>query len=77
MIAAAREGYYDDYKSPLAFPLSQLVADCREHGLTAIADAAMNGDYDATKEESDAWARSPDGQAAFRELLGDTGHGEA
>jgi hypothetical protein len=29
----------------------------------------IDGEFDATKAESDAWARSPDGQAAFAGLL--------
>lgn len=70
MVAKARRGYYD-YRSPLAFPILQLVTDCREAGLTIIANRAINGEFDATKEESDAWAASEEGQATFRELLGD------
>lgn len=70
MISRALEGYYDDFKSPLAMPEMQLLADARALGLDSIAEGVMRGEWDATKEESDAWARSPDGQAAFRELLG-------
>lgn len=70
MVTLAREDHYHDFKSPLAFPESQLLADAREHGLTSIAEGVMEGRWDATKEESDAWARSPEGQATFRELLG-------
>jgi hypothetical protein len=29
----------------------------------------VNGDFDATKEESDAWAASPEGQETFRQLF--------
>ena len=29
----------------------------------------MNGEFDATKEESDDWAASPDGKAAFSRLV--------
>lgn len=69
MISRAREGYYDDFKSPLAMPEMQLVQDAREHGLTTIVEGVYRGEWDATKEESDEWARSPDGQATFRELM--------
>lgn len=72
MIDRARAGFYDDYKSPLALPITELVKDARANGLDAIAADAMDGRYDATKEESDAWFNSPDGQAAFRDLLGES-----
>lgn len=69
MISLAREGHYDDFKSPLAMPEMQLLADAREHGLTSIAEGVLNGEWDSTPEESKAWAESPDGQAVFRELV--------
>lgn len=70
MITRARQDYYHDFKSPLPLPEMQLLADAREHGLTAIAEGVMEGRWDATKAESDAWAASHDGQKTFQELLG-------
>ncbi len=82
MIQRAEDGYYHDYLSPLTFPELRLVVDLcalasapatpRDSRplLHALAEAVQDGEYDATKEESDAWARSSEGQAAFRELLG-------
>jgi GTP:adenosylcobinamide-phosphate guanylyltransferase len=70
MIRRAREGYYDDYKSPLATPCMQLVSDLENIGQRDLANRARNGEFDGTREEAEAWARSPDGQAAFRDLLG-------
>lgn len=35
----------------------------------SIAEGVLNGEWDATREESEAWAKSPDGQATFRDLL--------
>jgi hypothetical protein len=72
MAKKAREGYYHDFLSPLATPCIQL-----ERDLAAIATPAamalrkrhLNGDFDATKEESDAWAESPDGKATFERLM--------
>jgi hypothetical protein len=61
MVARARAGYYDDYRSPLPFPIMQLVADCRNVGLEAVAERAMAGDFDGTKEEADAWFESEGG----------------
>ncbi len=40
----------------------------RKYGLTAIVEGVMRGEWDATKEESDAWAASPDGQETLRML---------
>jgi hypothetical protein len=68
MIKKAREGYYDDYKSHLAFPEMQLHHDAHVAGLEGIKAAVEAGEFDSTKEESDEWARSEEGQAAFAEL---------
>lgn len=70
MIKRAREGHYDDYLSPLAAPISALVKDAQEIGEPAFAQRAIHGEFDGTKEESDAWAASPEGQATFRQLMG-------
>lgn len=51
----AREGYYDDFKSPLMMPIVQLVNDLKAEGAVELAHRAMNGDFDATKEEARAW----------------------
>ncbi len=68
MIAHARAGGYDDYRSESATPIVDLVRDARTHGLSAIAEAAIEGKYDAQRWESDEWAKSEEGQAAFREF---------
>jgi hypothetical protein len=68
MVERARADYYHDYKSPLAMPEHQLLTDARAAGLERIAQGVIAGEWDATKAESDAWAASPEGQAAFAEL---------
>ena len=71
MADKAATGYYDDYISPLDMPISQLVTDLARAGTPAAMDLrrrAMDGEFDATKEESDDWAKSPEGQEAFRSL---------
>lgn len=85
MIERATAGYYHDYLSPLAMPEIQLVTDLRELGarpatprnsrplLRALAEAVKNGEYGASKAESDEWARSTEGQQAMAELTGDGG----
>lgn len=39
--------------------------------IKVIDEAVRNGEFDGTKEESDRWAASESGQAAFRELTKD------
>lgn len=71
MADKAATGYYDDFLSPLAAPINQLVADLSAIGTPAtkaLAERAIAGEFDATKEESDAWAKSPEGCAAFSQL---------
>lgn len=65
----AAAGYYDDFESPLATPIIQLVADLREAGREDLAQRAINGEWDCTPEESQAWAESADGQAVIKELI--------
>jgi hypothetical protein len=69
MVQRARDGYYDDFKSPLAMPEVQLMADAQAANLPSIVDGVRDGRWDSTREEADEWARSPDGQKTFRELL--------
>ena len=68
MIVAARAGCYDDFLTESPTPIMDLVRDCRTAGLQAFAQRAIDGEFDATPEESDAWARSDSGRetlAAF------------
>jgi hypothetical protein len=82
MIARAERGYYHDYLSPLALPELALVAELRaianhpsRNGtrsrlvLLDIAQRVIDGEFDASKAESDAWAKSPEGRAAFASLV--------
>lgn len=72
MAAKAATGYYHDFLSPLATPCLQLAADLTAVGTPAalaLRARHMNGEFDATKEESDDWADSPDGKAAFSQLV--------
>lgn len=69
MSVMAGRGYYSDFNSPLDTPCIQLVADLREQGLHELAQRAIDGEFDATKEESDEWAKSEDGQRTIRGLV--------
>lgn len=78
MSRQARDGYYDDYLSPLAMPELQLMQDLadaadsrpdRHLEILALRKRCINGDFDATAEESEEWAASPEGQETFRNLI--------
>jgi hypothetical protein len=72
MAAKATTGYYHDFLSPLATPCLQLAADLAAVGTPAalaLRERHLNGEFDATKEESDEWAASPEGRATFEALI--------
>lgn len=85
MAEAAKKAYYHDYLSPLEMPSLQLLYDLAAAAMVAksvnnteLADKIlmlrsrhMQGEFDASSEESDDWAKSPAGQEAFNELLKD------
>lgn len=68
VIARARTDYYHDYFGVPELPEHQLVHDLRAVDHDDLAQRVIAGEFDATKEESDEWAASPDGQAAMAEL---------
>lgn len=57
MESKARAGYYDDYRSPLATPIVQLVKDLSAVNRRDLAERAMNGEWDGTREEGEAWMK--------------------
>ena len=56
MVDRARRGEYDDFESDSTPPIADLVAHARAAGLESIARRAREGEFDATKEEAEAWA---------------------
>jgi hypothetical protein len=77
MAKRAERGYYHEFLSPLDLAEVALVndpghmANRRPHQRTeilAFRKRVMNGEFDATKEEGDAWAASREGQDAMRRL---------
>lgn len=64
----AETGEFDDFGSMHACPITQLHTELMAAGFTKFAARVANGEFDATKEESDEWARSPEGQAIAKEL---------
>lgn len=83
MARRARQGHFDDYFCPPdiddGLNITRLIRQLESYRDTALAverreqvaaviAAARNGEFDATKEESDEWARSPQGRQAFGDL---------
>lgn len=79
---AARALHFDDYFCPEEIDdganIHRLVAaiacvkpadQALKRRATRVAVAAKEGEFDGTREESREWARSPQGRAAFAELL--------
>lgn len=64
----AETGEFDDYADTYACPITQLYSELLAAGFTKFAARVANGEFDATKEESDEWARSPSGQEAAKQL---------
>lgn len=78
MSLKARGGFYHDFLSPLATPELRLCADlmaaahtpgANADGILQLRRRVINGDFDASREESDEWAASPEGLEAFRLLI--------
>lgn len=57
VIERARQGLYDDFESPYPLPQHQLVADLAPYNLPAFVERVKNGEFDATREEGEAWYR--------------------
>lgn len=71
MVTRAREGAYDDYRSKSATPKVDLVRDCQVARLFGLEKRVREGDFDNTREEAEAWAKSPEGRATIGKLTGD------
>ena len=80
MARLARDDHFHDFLSPLELPEIELVemlgvaaAGCpdvsRAAAIITLRDRVINGEFDADKAESDAWAESEDGQEAFNMLI--------
>lgn len=64
----AETGEFDDYADTYVCPITQLYTELTAAGFTKFAARVAGGEFDATKEESDEWARSPSGQEAAKML---------
>lgn len=74
MARLAEAGRYDDFLSESATPLLDLIQTLgvipNNPDAWALRTRVMNGEFDATPEESEAWAASPEGQETMRRLMG-------
>lgn len=64
----AETGEFDDYGAVHICGPTALYQELLTAGFDKFAKRVANGEFDATKEESDEWMRSPEGQAAARQL---------
>jgi hypothetical protein len=55
LVVRARGGEFADFESNSATPIIRLVGELAQHGFSALADRAIAGEFDATKEEAEAW----------------------
>lgn len=72
MAVLAAQGHYHDFLSPLATPCIQLAEDLRKAGTPAalaLLERHMNGDFDASKEESEEWWKSEGKHALMSDIL--------
>ena len=79
----AREGHFDDFFAPAEIAdgleilrlyrelegKAQVVGKADRRKVREVMEAVKAGEFDATKEESDRWAASKDGQETMRMLL--------
>jgi hypothetical protein len=65
LVIRATGDAFHDFKSESATPIVDLVRACERVGLSDIAARARQGEFDATREEAEAWAESPEGRAAL------------
>ena len=64
----AAAGEFTDYADTHACPITELYRLCRQYGLHTLADRVADGEFDATKAESDEWMKSSSGQDIAKEL---------
>jgi hypothetical protein len=67
----AAGGEFADYGEAHVCPITECHRLCRQYGLHSIADRLADGEFDASKEESDEWARSASGQEIAQQLSPD------
>lgn len=89
MADKAADGYYHDFLSPLATPSLQLADDLttfanapslsepRRMAVRALLERHMNGEFDSSHEESEAWESSDEAAEIFKRLKAEHRLGDA
>lgn len=70
MVALALQDHYHDFFGTAPCPITDLNNDCLAIGMQGLAARVRDGEFDATKEESNEWAGSAEGKAALGKLIG-------
>lgn len=70
----AETGEFDDYGTVHVCGPTALHGELIAAGFTKFAARVAQGEFDATKAESDEWAASDEGRAAFAGLLAGMRH---
>lgn len=58
----AEEGWFNEYFGRFEHPMLTLLHDLVIYSKDALAERVRNGEFDATMEEADEWANSPEGR---------------
>lgn len=66
LAARAETGEFDDYGTVHPCGATALHSLLMDAGLARFARRVADGEFDATKEESDEWARSAEGREAMK-----------
>lgn len=68
MIREAEADQFHDFRSDSATPVHDLVEMARTYNLTDIANRAIAGEFDATREDAEEWAKGAEGQKILSEI---------
>lgn len=69
LIKRVREGDFDEFQGKYATPLVELVKELRKLGLYSFSRRIINGEFDATKEEAEAWFEKEGKDLLLNDLL--------
>lgn len=64
----AETGEFDDFGTVHPCGPTALLAELLKNDLRKFAERVMNGEYDASPEESDEWANSAEGREAMKDF---------
>ena len=64
----AETGEFDDYGTVHVCGPTALYHELRAAGFEKFAKRVADGEFDASKEESDEWANSPEGREAMKDF---------